>query len=156
MKYLKVIVFSMAILAIGATIYYLTINKTTGNLKETIPMASQNMLQTQINSEDSIIVKVTPINLSESAETLDFEIVLDTHSGNLDQDLVANSVLIDDKGNQFSPIFWEGDPPQGHHRQGILKFEPMSQRLKLIELKLNQIGNVSERSFKWDFEVNKK
>jgi len=145
-KYSKVIALSLAILAIGVTIYYYITNNPT----EITQSPNQYILNTQINSEGLVTIEVTPKNLSESAETWDFEIVLDTHSGNLEQDLTETSILIDDKGNKFNPISWEGDPPQGHHRSGVLKFKPISQRLKLIELKINQVGDIGERSFRWE------
>ena len=111
--------------------------------------SKQSVLSSQINSEGSVTVGVTPNELSQ-ASGWDFEMVLDAHSGNLDQDLTKNSVLVDDKGNQFPPIAWEGDPPQGHHRSGILKFKPISPKPKSIELRIGKIGEISERSFNWE------
>jgi len=99
-KYSKVIALSLAILAIGVTIYYYITNNPT----EITQSPNQYILNTQINSEGLVTIEVTPKNLSESAETWDFEIVLDTHSGNLEQDLTETSILIDDKGNKFNPI----------------------------------------------------
>ena len=104
----------------------------------------------QINSEGPVTVKVSPRDLSQSSTSWDFEDVLDTHSGNLDQDLVKTSILVDDKGDQYIPISWEGDSPQGHHRQGILKFNQINPRPKSIELKISQIGEINQRSFKWE------
>jgi len=150
MKYLKVLVFILSIVAIGAAIYYSTANRATRTLKETMLPSNQNILQTQINSQDPITVKVTPKDLSESVTAWDFEVTLDTHSNNLDQDLTKITVLIDDKGNRFNPAAWEGDPPQGHHRSGILTFQPISPLPKSIELKIEQTGDLSEKSFKWE------
>ena len=111
----------------------------------------------QINSEGLVTVKVSPRDFSQSATSWDFEILLDTHSQNLeDPGLTNNSVLLDDKGNQLSPIYWEDipadevEPPQEHHRQGVLKFKPISPRPKSIELRINRVGDVSGRSFKWE------
>ena len=111
----------------------------------------------QINSEGPVTVKVSPRDFSQPATSWDFEILLDTHSQNLeDPGLTNNSVLLDDKGNQLSPIYWEDipadevEPPQEHHRQGVLKFKPISPRPKSIELRINRVGDVSGRSFKWE------
>ena len=111
-----------------------------------------------MNSEGEVTVKVSPKDLTQSAASWDFEIILDTHSQNLDQDLVNASILIDDEGNQFIPVMWEAasagetEAPQEHHRQGILKFKPISPRPKSIELKINQIGDIDERIFKWELK----
>lgn len=140
MNYFIVIALSLAIVTIGAAILYF------------MPITNQNVLQTQTNSEGSVTIKVTPKDLSRSLTTWDFEIVLDTHSGNLDQDLTKSALLIDDKGNQHTPISWEGDPLSGHHRQGILKFNPITPKPNSIELKINNLGNVDERIFKWELD----
>jgi len=89
---------------VGAAVYYSTANRATGNPKETMPLANQNILQTQVNSQGPITVKVMPKDLSQSATFWDFEVTLDTHSGNLDQDLTKIAVLIDDKENRFNPV----------------------------------------------------
>ncbi|EKD57324.1 MAG: hypothetical protein ACD_57C00344G0006 [uncultured bacterium] len=128
-------------------------------LREDIPSSNQGLsagrqevLSTQTNSEGQVTVKVTPKDLSQSSSSWDFEIVLDTHSGNLDQNLTEISILIDDKENRFTPVAWEGDPPQGHHRSGILKFKRLSPKPKSIELRIEKMGDVNERSFKWELQ----
>ena len=112
----------------------------------------QTSLTSQTNSEGSVTVEVTPRDISQNSTSWDFEIVLNTHSGTLDQDLTKSSILIDDKGNQLIPISWEGDAPQGHHRKGILKFKPISPTPKFIQLNINWIGDVDDRIFKWELE----
>src|SRR3989344_6371334 len=139
------------IVFISIIIVLFTYNWADSDLKINIS-SSQNVLSTQTSSEGLVTVKVTPKDLLPSFLSWDFEIILDTHSGNLDQDLTKTSVLIDDKGNQFAPVAWEGDPPQGHHRQGTLKFKLLSPKPKSIELKIGKIGDVNERSFNWDLE----
>lgn len=147
MKNIKVIIPVVA--AASAVIVIFTIYKPNVFNKNTIS-PEQTILSPKTSSEGSVTVQVTPKDLSQSSPTWDFEIVLDTHSGNSDQDLTETAILIDEKGNEFSPISWEGDPPQGHHRSGVLKFKPISQRPKSIELKIKQIGNVNERIFEWE------
>lgn len=102
-------------------------------------------LPSQESSEGPVSVKVVPTALSS------YEITLDTHSGELDGDLVVLSELTDDKGNTYKPVSWEGDPPGGHHRSGVLKFKSLSPKPKSIELKIKDVGGIPERSFKWTF-----
>lgn len=114
------------------------------------PTQSNSSLETKDNSEGTVSVVVTPQNINNDSSTLDFEIVLNTHSEELNNDLVAVSELVDDQGNSYRPISWKGDNSGGHHRSGILKFNPILPKPKFIELKIKNIGNVSERSFKWN------
>ncbi|MBI2329956.1 hypothetical protein HYU94_01035 [Candidatus Daviesbacteria bacterium] len=102
-------------------------------------------LETKENNEGPVAIKVTPKDLSN------FEIVLDTHSEELTADLVANSELVTDQGKSYKPVSWEGTPPGGHHRSGVLKFNSISPKPKSLELRIKDIGGVLERSFKWTF-----
>ena len=111
------------------------------------PVTQALNLELQTNNEGTVIVSVAPKNLS--GPTWDFEIVLNTHSEELDADLVEVSTLIDENGKEYKPVSWEGSPAGGHHREGILRFEPISPRPKSIILKIRQVGGFEERSFAW-------
>lgn len=126
---------------------------TQGNLKEGgTESLGENNLSPQTNSEENVTVQITPLNISKTSNFWEFEISMQTHSVELNQDLVKNSVMIDNNGKRYYPVAWEGDPPSGHHRKGILKFEAISPIPKSIMLKINQIGDVQERVFKWDLK----
>src|SRR3972149_7929168 len=155
MNYLKVSLISLAIAASGVILYVLFSqgnfpNKQNDLVSNSTSSTSLISLLPQINSEGEVTVKVSPQDLSQFAISWDFEVLLDTHSGNLDQDLIKNSVLTNDTGDQFTPISWEGNSPQGHHRQGILKFQPISLKPTSISLRISKIGDVAERRFKWE------
>lgn len=110
----------------------------------------KNTLSPKKNSEGSVEISVTPKDLSENAKTWDFEISLDTHTEELKEDLVSVSVLSSGDGKEYKPISWDGMPPGGHHRSGVLKFNPITPLPKLIKLKIFQIGGVNERIFEWE------
>ena len=112
---------------------------------------SQNTFETQTNSEGPITFQVTP-KYDPTSQILKFEITLTAHSGDLNQDLAKNVVLVDDKDNQSSPISWEGDPLGGHHRTGVLKFKSPAKNLKSITLKINPGENIKEVNFTWQME----
>lgn len=150
MIYPKIIVVILSIIVILTTVYYIIGKRSSSIPPETTMSSSQEIIQSQTNLEGSVTVKVTPKDLYPTSTTWDFEIILDTHSGNLDQNLTKRTLLSDDKGNQSTPISWEGDPPEGHHRQGILKFNPIISKPNSIELKIAKVGNVDERIFKWE------
>ena len=106
---------------------------------------TENMLGTQVGSEDGVEVSVTPSKLSDDSWT--FEVVLSTHSVELSDDLAKSSTLVDKNGNSYKAIAWEGDPPGGHHREGVLKFNSTYPMQESIELRI-KLGD-KERSFKW-------
>lgn len=135
---------------IAAFILYRFVENPPQNNKTTIDLQKQNVFITQTNSEGAVTVKVTPINVSEDKKTWNFRIVLDAHTGSLDEDLTKNATLVDDQGEKLRPIVWEGDPLGGHHREGVLIFDLFSQTPKSITLILQNVGGVSERKFSWD------
>lgn len=112
-------------------------------------IAAPPMLTPQTRSEGGVQVKVTPKNITVPAETWDFEVALNTHSVALDQDLARTTVLVDAQGKQYLPIAWEGDPPGGHHRSGVLRFKPLAVLPSSLELRIKSVGGVDARVFHW-------
>jgi len=105
---------------------------------------------TQTKDEASVTVKVTPLNLGDkSAATLDFEIVLDTHSVDLTYDLVSIATLRSDAGDEVQPEKWDGPTGGGHHVSGTLSFPQMTDRRRSLMLILRGIAGVPERTFVW-------
>jgi hypothetical protein len=93
---------------------------------------------------------VTPKELSPGASEWVLDIALDTHSVELDDDLVAQTVLVDDQGNEHQPLSWEGDPPGGHHRRGMLTFARVAPFLNVFRLIIKDVGGIAERIFEWN------
>lgn len=106
-------------------------------------------LDTQKNTERSVTVAVTPQGLADGAASWDFKIVLDTHSADLSDDLVKSTILVDSGGNRHAPAAWEGAGPGGHHREGVLRFKPISPRPRSVELQITRSGEASPRVFRW-------
>ena len=109
-------------------------------------------LATQKNSDRGVTVAVTPQNMSGDAKTWDFKIVLDTHSQDLSDDLTKSAVLLDGTGAQLAPVGWDGAAPGGHHREGILRFKPVTPQPMAIELRIIRSGEANPRSFRWQLE----
>ncbi len=107
-------------------------------------------LETRESNDGPVSVAVTPKDLEDGLAAWDFHMTLNTHSEELSEDLVAISELVDDQGKVYKPASWEGAPPGGHHREGILKFNPISPKPESLELKIKNVGGISERRFKWD------
>jgi hypothetical protein len=106
-------------------------------------------LAAQKSVERGVTVSVRPIDLSAAARRWEFEVVLDTHSTDLSDDLAKSAVLIDDRGAEDRPTSWQGDPPGGHHRKGTLDFAPLVPRPGEVELRIQRPGEPAPRAFRW-------
>jgi hypothetical protein len=109
-------------------------------------------LATQTSSARSVTVKVTPQSVAGDTKTWSFAIVLDTHSAELNDDLVKSSLLLDSAGGRFTPVAWDGAPPGVHHREGVLRFKPVSPQPQSIELQITRPGEDAPRSFRWQLK----
>ena len=107
-------------------------------------------LGTQRSSDRGVTVDVTPQNLSGDAKIWDFKVVLDSHSADLSDDLVKSAVLLDGTGGKHAPVAWDGAAPGGHHREGVLRFKPVSPKPRSIELQIRRAGETAPRSFRWE------
>lgn len=104
-------------------------------------------LPAQTSRAAGVTVKVTPKDLAADAQRWRFEVVFDTHSVDLSHDLLKSAALIDAAGRSYAPLAWEGDPPGGHHRKGVLSFEPLKGADE-VRLQIRDVG-VPEREFRW-------
>ncbi len=117
-------------------------------MQQLSPAPSSGNFEAKINSEGSVTIEVVPKNIDEGT----FAVILNTHSVELSDDLTKAAVLKDENGKEYRPIGWEGAPPGGHHREGILKFGPISPQTKSIALKIIQVGGIEERNFIWQLK----
>ena len=113
---------------------------------------TQKQWDTKSDNRPPVVVEITPIEFGQYAKQWKFAVVFDTHSGSLDQDPTKVILLLNDKGNTYQPIAWEGAGPGGHHREGVLIFKAINPTPTHVELKVKNIGGVPERSFKWSME----
>lgn len=102
----------------------------------------------QTNDERGIKVTVTRQASANDAKTLNFEVTLETHAHDLNDDLTKSSMLITD-GKAYLPLAWKGSPPGGHHRKGVLSFDAISPKPEAMELQIRLSGDASPRSFRW-------
>ncbi len=111
---------------------------------------SSTVWETKMDDQADVTVTVTPLGLSEQLQEWRFDIVMDTHSAELNHDLVAVSILVDNRGIEYKPLRWDG-PVGGHHREGALIFAPIMPPPESLELKIGGIGGI-ERSFTWNIK----
>jgi len=93
-------------------------------------------LSAQVNNEGQVTVQVTPLSLSATAESWRFDVQMNTHVTPLDQDLLQSARLTDANGHEERPSAWQGDPPGGHHRKGVLVFKPIVPAPASVTLKI--------------------
>ena len=76
---------------------------------------------TRMDDQGAIIFEVTPLNLDQSIESLEFNIVLTTHSIDLSMELAETATLATDTGISVNSTLWDA-PRGGHHVEGKLIF----------------------------------
>jgi len=107
-------------------------------------------LETKENDEGAVMASVTPLDLSKTADAWRFAVQFNTHVTPISQDMVAVASLNGSKDVEERPTAWEGDPPGGHHRRGVLAFQPMNPAPSTVTLHIRDVGGVADRAFTWD------
>lgn len=105
-------------------------------------------LMPQENSGGEVDVKVTPLVL-KVGEKPQFRLEFNTHSVELDFDVIKVVSLATDRGPLSGEISWDGNPPGGHHREGILTFSSTLKSTSSVNLILRDISGIPKREFTW-------
>ena len=120
-----------------------------GGYREIFAAADSGMTKTV--SEGGVTAKVTYLNPKSNDEPR-FQVILDTHSVNLDaHDVKTVAVLRDDTGKTYIATVVESKGG-GHHRETVVSFPKLSPGAKRVELVIKDLGGVKERSFAWNLE----
>ena len=109
-------------------------------------------LEARTSDAGGVKIVVTPRPLVAGSSVWEFDIVLDTHSKPLTEDLGRLSAIVDEDGRRYAPVSWQADPPGSHHRKGVLQFPLPASPPKTIELQINGVGGVGMRAFKWNLQ----
>ena len=107
-------------------------------------------LETRTSASQGVTVKVTPKVLAPDAPDWEFAVVLDTHSADLSDDLAKTAALIGPGGERIAPTAWEGAAAGGHHREGVLRFQPIAPAPASVELQIQRPGEDKPRLFRWE------
>jgi hypothetical protein len=102
----------------------------------------------QTSNEQGVTVTATLQPGAASGQEWTVAVSLQTHAHPLNERLESVSELIAD-GKKYAPLGWEGAPPGGHHRKGVLRFPAISPQPSTVELKIRLNGEGSPRSFRW-------
>ncbi|MCJ7513525.1 MAG: hypothetical protein MUO23_11220, partial [Anaerolineales bacterium] len=76
--------------------------------------------ETRTDTQGAVTFEVTPVNLSGATGTLEFAVVMNTHSVDLEWDLAERAVLRTDSGREVKGLSWPVG--SGHHYSGTLSF----------------------------------
>ncbi|MBI2717665.1 MAG: hypothetical protein HY245_01325 [Rhizobiales bacterium] len=113
------------------------------------PASAAPAFAAQSSDIAGVRVVVTPMILEPGVTIWKFEVAMDTHTKPLDEDIAQAAVLVDEVGRRYRPMAWQGDPPGGHHRQGILQFAAPADMPKAVELQIDGVGEAGIRTFRW-------
>jgi hypothetical protein len=119
-------------------------------LLESAPLTAAPAIAARSSDEAGVRVVVTPKALGPGVAAWEFDVVMDTHTKPLTDDLAKVTVLVDGAGHRYVPVAWQGGPPGGHHRKGVLQFSPPAEMPKSVELQISGVGGVATRTFRWE------
>ncbi|MEX0803296.1 MAG: hypothetical protein WD688_08275 [Candidatus Binatia bacterium] len=121
-----------------------------GGYSEIVEAADSEMTKTI--SGGGVTAKVTYLNPKDNNDEPRFQIVLDTHSANLDAyDLKTITALRDDTGKTYLATGIE-NKGSGHHREATLTFPKVSPESKRFEVIIKDVAGVKERAFRWNLQ----
>ncbi len=114
------------------------------------PSFAASAFEARTSDAAGVSIVVTPRPLAPGATTWEFDVAMNTHVRPLAEDLAKAAVLIEADGQRATPVGWQGDPPGGHHRKGVLRFAAPSAPQQTFELQLSDVGGADLRTFRWD------
>jgi hypothetical protein len=117
--------------------------------KEESSTNTKSKLDTKVDTQGAVTITITPLLLSSKDAEWKFDVGVNTHSIELDQDMTKVAVLVDSQGKEYRPLRWEGAGPGGHHREGLLVWKSIVPTPKSVMLKIENI-EAPVRSFVWD------
>jgi hypothetical protein len=120
------------------------------------PDANGNSELARLDEKGAVVFEVTPLNLGTPADTLEFEVAMNTHSVDLSMDLAALSTLSTDIGVSIPASKWDAIPG-GHHVSGTLIFpsaqdgQPILEGASKLTLTIVNVDAPS-RVFEWELK----
>lgn len=87
----------------------------------TAPSEGNTSGLTRADEQGAVTFEITPLNLDLAADTLEFDVSMNTHSVDLNMDLAQLATLSTDTGLTVQATKWDATPG-GHHVPGKLIF----------------------------------
>ena len=110
----------------------------------------------RLDEQGAVTIEVTPLNLGTPADTLEFDVAMNTHSVDLSMDLAQLATLTTDAGIAVQAAKWDA-VLGGHHVSGKLLFPSMQDGRSILEeankLTLTIINvDAASRVFEWELK----
>lgn len=151
MQQRKIILAALAVIAVLAVAYALW----TKNGDQPVQLQPKTY-ELQTDDQGEVTIAIQPLDISPQSSVWRFQVTLNTHSRELNEDLVAAAELRNNKDERFETIGWEEgslpagrQAPGGHHRSGVLSFRPLLPFPSEITLRFRDVGGIPERVFIW-------
>jgi hypothetical protein len=113
---------------------------------DSAPLAA--LLAAQSVSGGGVVVTVKPLILAPGQPAA-FDIAMNSHSVEIVEDMAKLVVLRTESGKEYTPTAWDGDKPGGHHRTGVIRFAPLTDQPRQVELIVTDVAGVPERIYRW-------
>ncbi|HZD55723.1 MAG TPA: hypothetical protein VE136_03300 [Anaerolineales bacterium] len=110
--------------------------------------------QPKLDEQGAVSVEITPLNLNNAWESIDFQVAMNTHSVGLSMDLASLATLTTDTGYSIQASSWDA-PSGGHHVRGKLSFPASTETGSVLDgaekitLTLTNV-DAPERVFVWE------
>jgi hypothetical protein len=120
------------------------------------PNTAGNDEMKRTDEQGAVIFTVTPLNLGTPADTLEFDVAMNTHSIDLSMDLAQLATLATDAGVTIRAEKWDATPG-GHHVEGKLVFSSAQDGTSILEgaskLTLTIVDvDAASRLFEWELK----
>lgn len=155
------VLIGVAMVALIATMVYMSFNSLASGsgapAASSAPSSRRASTLEQVNVGSDVTVRVTWQG-PEAGPV--FNVVMDTHSVDLDPYDLGNMVVLHtNDGRESAPLSWDA-PKGGHHRKGNLTFSELgidgkpliAADTRFIELVIYDLSGVPTRSFKWELK----
>jgi len=101
-------------------------------------------------------VEITPLNLDNPSDQLEFDVSMNTHSIDLSMDLATLATLTTDTGIAVQATLWDA-PLGGHHVEGKLIFPALKDGNSILEgatkITLTIVNvDAASRVFEWELK----
>lgn len=135
----------IVVLVVVGLAFFLTREDTNSVSSTTV----SGIFESIVDERNNVAVAVQPVNISQESPEWRFDIRMDTHSVELDHNLIDLVTLVDAQGKTYKPIAWQGSDAGGHHRENTLIFNPVTPFPETIEMHIEGIGGLESRIFRW-------
>ncbi len=111
---------------------------------------------TRSDQQGAVTVNVTPLNLNNASDQLEFDVALETHSVDLSMDIATLATLTTDTGISTQATKWDA-PRGGHHVSGKLIFPATKDGKSILDgaskLTLTIVNvDAASRVFEWELK----